>query len=130
MAGEVAGAGLLAMLGAFFLVFVLIFIAFYVYMALALMTIAKKTNTKNAWLAWIPIANVYLMLKIAKLSGWWIFAILVAVIPFIGSLAVAAGMIYVWWRIAIARGKPGWWGILMIVPIANLIIPGLLAWSK
>jgi hypothetical protein len=64
--------GLAAAAGAFILVFFLIFGALYVYMALALSTIAKKTNTENAWLAWIPIVNIVLMLNIAKKPVWWI----------------------------------------------------------
>jgi len=28
-----------------------------------------------------------------------------------------------------ARGKPSWWGILMIVPCVNLIVPGYLAFA-
>ena len=41
-------------------------LAAYLYMSLALQTIATKTNTANTWLAWIPIANLFLMLGIAK----------------------------------------------------------------
>jgi len=40
-------------------------------MALSLQTIATKTNTENAWLAWIPVVNLILMLNIAKKPIWW-----------------------------------------------------------
>ena len=40
----------------FFLIFAA---AVYVYFALALSTIATKTNTENPWLAWIPIAILW-----------------------------------------------------------------------
>jgi len=36
------------------------------------------------------------------------------------------------WRPAFSpflRRKPGWWGILIIIPVVNLIVPGYLAWS-
>ncbi|MBI1941575.1 MAG: hypothetical protein HYS33_08730, partial [Acidobacteria bacterium] len=52
-----------AFLGAMLGIMLLVFAVFYVYSSLALQTIAKKTNTENAWLAWIPIANVILMLN-------------------------------------------------------------------
>lgn len=97
-------------------------IGFYVYLALALQTIAKKTNTANGWFAWIPIINVFLMLAIAGKSGWLFLLLL---IPFINIVI----LIIVWMGIAKARNKPEWLGILMIVPVANLIIPGILAWS-
>jgi hypothetical protein len=103
--------------------FVLVCLAVgYVYVALALQTIAQKTNTANGWLAWIPIANIILMLNIAKKPIWWIILFL---IPFV-NLVMA---ILVWMGIAVARGKPNWWGILIIVPVMNLIVPGYLAWS-
>jgi hypothetical protein len=38
-------------------------------------------------------------------------------------------LIIVCMAIAEARGKPSWWGILYIVPVANLIVPGYLAWA-
>jgi hypothetical protein len=124
------GAGALALVGGFLLLIVVFFIAFYVYMALALQTIAKRTKTENGWLAWIPIANVYLMLKIGGLSPLWMLGLLAVFIPFVGSLALGGCAIYWWWMISEARGKPGWWGILMIIPIVNFIIPGILAWGK
>jgi hypothetical protein len=91
-------------------------------MALCLQTIAKKTNTENAWLAWIPIVNIILMLNIAKKPLWWIILLLVPLV----NIVI---MIVVWMAIAEARGKPSWWGILMIVPLVGIIVPGYLAFS-
>ena len=36
--------------------------------------IAKKTQTEDAWMAWVPIANIILMLKIPNMSLLWIIA--------------------------------------------------------
>jgi hypothetical protein len=105
------------------LLFILIFgAACYIYMALALQTIATKTGTPNAWLAWIPIANLILMLTVAKKPLWWIVLFLIP----IANIVI---VILVWMAVAQARGKPDWWGILMIVPLVNLAVPGYLAWS-
>ena len=116
---SLAAAGLGAGLIMIFLVFAA---ACYVYMALALQTIANKTKTENSWLAWIPIANIVLMLNIAKKPIWWIVLFLIPVVNIIF-------IIIVWMAMAEARGKRSWWGILMIVPVANLITPGVLAWA-
>jgi hypothetical protein len=116
---SLAAAGLGAGLIMVFLVFAA---ACYVYMALALQTIANKTKTENSWLAWIPIANIVLMLNVAKKPIWWIVLFLIPVVNIIF-------IIIVWMAMAEARGKPSWWGILMIVPVANLITPGVLAWA-
>jgi len=33
-------------------------------------------------------------------------------------------------KIAEVRNQPNWLGILMIVPIANLVVPGILAFAS
>lgn len=108
--------------GMFGTAFWLFLVAFYVYVALALMTIAKKTNTENGWLAWIPIANIVLMLNIAKKPIWWI---ILCLIPLVNIVM----FILIWMGVAEARRKPSWWGVLIIVPIVGVIVPGYLAWS-
>ena len=118
--GEQAAA--FAAMGAMMLVFLVILGVIYVYYSLALQTIAKKTNTENPWLAWIPIVNIILMLNIAKKPLWWI---ILCFVPLVNIVI----MIIVWMAIAEARGKPNWWGILMIVPLVGIIVPGYLAWA-
>lgn len=93
----------------------------YIYISLALQTIATKTSTQNAWLAWIPIVNVFLMLDIAKKPLWWFILFLIPVVNIVMAVIV-------WMGIAEARQKPNWWGILTIVPVVNLVVPGYLAW--
>ena len=101
---------------------VVVGLAAYIYMSLALQTIATKTNTPNGWLAWIPIVNIFLMLSVAKKPMWWFILFLV---PLVNIVII----IMVWMAIAEARGKPSWWGILFIVPVANIVVPGVLAWA-
>jgi hypothetical protein len=108
--------------GGIMLFFVIFGLGVYVYMALALQTIATKTGTENAWLAWIPIANLILMLTVAKKPLWWILLFFIPVVNIVMAILV-------WMAVAEARGKPNWWGILMIVPLVNFIVPGYLAWS-
>ncbi len=102
--------------------FLVVGVAVYVYMALALQTIARKTNTKNDWLAWIPIANMVLLLEIARKPLWWLLLLVIPLVNVVISIVV-------WVGVAEARGKPSWWGLLMIVPGVNLIVPGYLAWG-
>lgn len=120
----------LALLGGFLIVVAVILLVVYIYSALALMFIAKRTKTKNAWLAWIPIANIYLMTQIGGLHPAWTLSILLAFIPFIGGVALVAIYAYFWWNIAEKCKKPGWWGILMLIPIVNFVLMGILAWDK
>ncbi len=120
--GAAGAAGLMAALAGMLIFFFIFALVMYVYMALALQTIAKKTNTENAWLAWIPIINIILMLNIAKKPLWWLILFLIPLV----NIVIA---IIVWMAIAEARKKPNWWGILIIVPFVNIIVPGYLAWA-
>jgi len=122
---------------AFGLIMILVGLAIYIYTAIALMIIANKTKTKNGWLAFIPVANLYLMTQIGKLPWWWLLVIvglwIVSMIPIIGiiaSIAMLVVMAYLWWKVAEAVNKPGWWGILMVIPIVNLVMVGIMAWGK
>lgn len=116
---EVVG---IAILGAMVLFFIVFFGAIYAYFALAISTIARKTHTPNAWYAWIPILNMVLLLNVAQKPVWWL---LLFFVPFV-NIAI---MVIVWMGVAKARGRPDWWGVFIIAPIANFILPGVLAWS-
>jgi len=98
------------------------YLAIYVYVAYSLMVIANKTNTENSWLAWIPIANLYLMCKIAGKPGWWTILFLIPLVNIVISIIV-------WMKIADMRGKPSWLGILWIFPPLGLIVVGYLAFA-
>lgn len=118
---EPSAAGIAA-LGALLIFGIIVGLGVYIYMSLALQTIAKKTNTPNGWLAWIPIANIILMLNISKKPWWWIFLFLIPLVNVVFTVIV-------WMGIAEARNKPNWWGIMLIVPLVNVIVPGYLAWA-
>lgn len=77
----------------------------FVLFALGLMTLAKRKGINNAWLAWIPIANLYIMGKIIghikigsfemdKMEMWLPLSILPLIIllaiPFVRILAIIA----------------------------------------
>jgi len=102
----------------------------YLYFSLCLWLIAKKTNNAPAWLAWIPVANLFFMCKIVKVSFWWLLLLLTAYIPFIGAVAILFFICFIGYKLALARYKPGWLGALICLPVAGLIILGYLAFSK
>lgn len=95
----------------------------YVFMAYVVMTIANKLGTENSWMAWVPILNVYLIVRMAGRPGWWLLLFLV---PFVGFFIA----IYVWMLIAERRGRPQYWGVLMIVPVVNVILMAMLAFTE
>lgn len=127
------GGGMFAFMAGMMMLIVVFLIIFYVWMAICLMKIAHKTNTPNAWFAWIPILNVVLMLQIAKKPVWWVALLILFIIPFINFIAGIVWLvltIIIWMAICKQLGKQEWLGVLMIIPVVNLVIPGYLAFSN
>jgi len=109
-----AAAGMFAFGAGIFIFVMIIVIILYAVIALSLMKIAKRTNTENAWFAWIPILNLILMLQIAKRPMWWLVFFLV---PFINIVGVVLQFV-IWVDIAKLLGKSAAIGILAgLIPI-------------
>jgi len=70
------------------------------------------------------------MCKIAKLEYYWLLIVLLAFVPFIGALCVTIFFGFLWYKIAIARNKPGWIGGMGCLPFINLFVMGYLAFSE
>ena len=129
----VAAAWAATLFGGIVIFAILIGLIMYIYMAICLMKIAKKTGTENAWFAWIPILNFILMLRLGEKSSWWALLLIGYIIPFVNFLVgivILVISVMAWMKIAERLGKPNWLGILTVVPIAQLIIPGYLAFSN
>lgn len=95
----------------------------YLYFALCIHLIARKTQTPYEWMAYIPVANLFLLFMIGKKPLWWIVLLF---IPLVNLIFIAL----TWMGIARNRGKASWLGILILIPLVNLIIPGYLAFSE
>ncbi len=132
-----ASGGLFAALMGMVALIALVSIAFYIYMALAMMKTAQRLKKQNAWLAWIPIGNLVLMADMAGMHWWPVLLVIAMFIPFLNIIAGIALMVYmiIWtWKICEARNKPGWWSIIQIIPfiggIWTFVMWGILAWGK
>ncbi len=137
--GKIAPFGAITgMFLAFGILMILILIGIYVYCALAWSTIAKKLGYDKPWLAWIPVANFFLIPILAKKSWAWGFIFLLPVANIVFWI--------IWtWNIFEQRGFPGalslfYIGIFIptfILPVINglafigiLIVYGIVAWSE
>ena len=130
---EVIGlGGLIAFLIAFAVFALMIMLGLYIYMALAWSTIARKLKYDKYWLAWIPVANFFLLPILAKKHWAWGFFILIPPVYFILA-------IFWLWNIYEQRNYPGALSLIVIghfIPsikgmalIANLVVFGLVAWK-
>lgn len=98
-------------------------LAIYAYMAYTLQAIAKKTRTPNTWRAWVFILNLFLLVRIAQKSYWWVLWNLIPIVNWVITAIL-------WMRIAVRLGKPKWLGILMPVPFVSFIVIGYLAFTN
>src|SRR5579872_3734813 len=74
-------------------------------MIISLWIIFRKAGRKG-WECIIPFYNLYVMLLIVGLPGWWVFVwIVVAIIPVIGGVCNFAFGIYLAYRLAQRFGK-------------------------
>ena len=109
---------------------IIIFAAVYAYLALAWQAIATKFKYKNSWLAWIPFANLAMILQLGGFHWAWIFLLL---IPVLGWIAVFVLLVIATWHIFEARRYPGWYSLSMVIPkvgaILYLIAIGFVAWK-
>ena len=106
---------------------VIVSVGIYVYYALAWSTIAKKLKYKKHWLAWIPVAQLFLIPILAKKKWTWGFMFLVPIANIVFFI--------IWtWKVFELRKYPGWLSLSMIVPkvggILYLIAIGFVAWGK
>ena len=125
------GGAIGALFGTMLVVGILVGIALYVYHALAWQKIAREAKHKNPWLAWIPLANIALILQLGKFHWAWIFLLLV---PILGWIAIAVLCIIATWRVYESRKYPGWFALAPIIPqiggLLHLIALGFVAWKK
>lgn len=137
MGGDYSVAAIIAVLAALTIMAAIILLAIYVYSALAFMTIGKKLKYKYSWLAWIPIANISMILQMGQFSWAWVFLIL---IPFFGWIPLGVLCIISIWRIFEKRKYPGWLaliplavfvhGLSLIAGIGFLVVLGIVAWRR
>lgn len=98
------------------------------FMMFLLMKIAEKTHTSNPWHAWLPLANLFLLVRVAGLNYVWMLAFVSGFVPQVGPYLELAALVYIWWHVALQRKYPGWTGPLVMVPLLGMIPMFLLAY--
>ena len=97
--------------------------AIYAFFAICLQTIAKKTDTENPWMAWVPVMNLILLLTVAKKPMWWIVLFLIPVVNVVAAVLIMMS-------VAERREKPSWVGALVVIPLFGTLVIPYLAFSS
>ena len=128
---ELFESGILIM---FFMYVFPVILGLYIYISWAYMDIGRKARIENPGLAWIPFIGPMLVVFIASEMHWWpwllsLVAVFVSVVAFVASpVFIVYSIIWKWKTFEFVK-KPGWWAILTLIPIINLVIIGIVAWG-
>jgi len=94
----------------------------YLFVCYCLKLICTKAGSEPGILVWLPILQLFPLLRAARMSGWWFLAWLIPVVNLVAQI--------VWcFKIVQARGKSAWVAIGLLLPITNLISLLYLAFS-
>lgn len=97
----------------------LFFVLFsYLFGSYCFYRIYQKLGSQNAWFAWIPILNNWIMYKEGEQSPWWVIGLFIPLVNVVALLFLLAAFIKIVQRI----GKNPWLILLLIVPLVNFIV--------
>jgi len=106
------------------MVFVVLGIALLLYLlhCYCCALICRKAGHPAGALVWLPILQLFPLLRAAGMSGWWCLAFCVPLLNIVAQVLWCL-------NIAKARGKNVWVGVLLFLPITNLFMFLYLAFS-
>lgn len=116
--GAFAGGMIGALITIGIAVAIVLLFAVYLYFSYTWMLIAKKLKYKKAWLAWIPIANISMILQLGGYHWAWVFLILLFIPGWIALLVLVIMSI---WRVFEKRKYPGWLSLSLALAVVSRV---------
>ncbi len=124
----------LAFIAGMLVLALLIGIALYIYISFAFMAIGRKAKLKSPGLAWIPGIGPALIAFQSSKMHWWPWLLIIGMfIPFLNIVCTILFAVFgvIWqWKMFEVLKRPGWWALLCLIPILNLVLFGIAAWDK
>ncbi len=107
-----------------FLVYLLAALALTLLISIAFLFVlyktAKKLNVPSAWMAWVPLLNLFIMTQMAGRPVWWGVLLM---LPVVGIVV----FVILWMDICQRLGLKKQLGLLMLIPIVVPIVLSYLA---
>jgi hypothetical protein len=95
----------------------------YLFSCYCLKLICEKAGSEPGLLIWLPVLQIFPMLRAAGMSQWWFLGFCVPGINLIAQILWAV-------KISEARGKSIWTAICLILPVTNVFAFLYLAFSS
>jgi hypothetical protein len=96
-------------------------VAYFVY-CLCLQRVCVNAGSKPGWLVWLPILQMFPLLRAARMPVWWIVVFCIPVLNILAHLLWCA-------RIVRACGKGFVTGLMLFLPVTNIFALLYLAFS-
>lgn len=97
-------------------------VIFYFLVSYCFLLICKKAGKPAGPIIWVPFAQMIPLLDAAGMSGWWFIGFMLPVINVVGSI--------LWcFKIAKACGKGAGTGLMLLLPVINILALFYLAFS-
>jgi len=87
----------------------------YVFGSYCFQKIYQRLGVPNAWLAWVPIANNWIMFKAGDKSGWWLIALFIPIVNIAGFIVLLMAFVKIFQKL----GKTPWLMLLFLIPLIN-----------
>lgn len=87
----------------------------YLFAAWCLWRIARDLQVGDEWLAWVPLLNLFTLLRAAARPAWYLLLLLV---PLVNVVVLAM----VFMALAERRGRLSLYGLLLFLPLLNLLV--------
>jgi hypothetical protein len=116
-------AALTAGIAAFFAAFFLVFVAIGLVTLIGMWKVFAKAG-QPGWAVLVPIYNIIVLLRVAGLPWYWVFAPFVMIIPILGWIAYIVWIVWVHHRISTRFGQGVGFtiGLTLLGPIFWLIL--------
>lgn len=95
----------------------------YLFASFCLKLIIDKTGERAGFLVWLPLLQIFPMLRGAGMSPWWFLAFFVPVLNIVAQIIWCV-------KITAARGKSGWVAFFLILPFTSFFAFLYLAFSS
>lgn len=69
----------------------LVFLAVLILMIVAMWKVFERAG-EPGWAVLVPIYNLYIMTRVARMSGWWVLAAFIPVVNIVFAFAVSNGI--------------------------------------
>jgi hypothetical protein len=97
--------------------------ALYLFHCYCCALICRKAGKPGGALVWLPLFQIFPLLRAAGMSGWWFLAFFVPVLNLVAAI--------IWcFKIADARGKSALIGLFLLLPVLSFLAFLYLAFSN